>query len=197
MVRVALRRLLRSHLPVSETCTVGGEKEKGGTVKANAGHVGEQANTVINSIERTEWEKKDPRAAGGRVKGGAACRRRRAHRPTWLWRPQPAAGTAPAGSERGGGCRFLGPVACKSPRTKRRNEPNQALRSFSDKGGQAETGTAYAERLYPSCRTRSQVERPERARATAPTSRAHQAPQACIEIAKSAKLADNKRAILG
>ena len=26
---------------------------------------------------------------------------------------------------------------------------------FSDKGGQAETGTAYAERLYPSCRTRS------------------------------------------
>ena len=27
--------------------------------------------------------------------------------------------------------------------------------TFSDKGGQAETGTAYAERLYPSCRTRS------------------------------------------
>ena len=27
--------------------------------------------------------------------------------------------------------------------------------NFFDKGGQAETGTAYAERLYPSCRTRS------------------------------------------
>ena len=61
------------------------------------------------------------RTAGGRVKGGATRRRLRAHRSAWLCRAQPAAGTAPAGSERGGRYRFLGPVAYKSPRTKRRN----------------------------------------------------------------------------
>ena len=39
-------------------------------MKANAGHVGEQANTVINSIERTEWEKKIRGRRAGGSKGG-------------------------------------------------------------------------------------------------------------------------------